>query len=285
MQANKKTLLQEYKDYLVICGLAQTSFVSYSKVAEAFILSMPSDLSQITREEVYEYLKSFKELSIASQNARRAQIRKILVFLSENNSHFNQIQIPDLKQSRSIPKVFTEEQMRDILARFKSKDKRWIDRRNYALVILLYATGLRVSEALNLQWSEVENGWLRVNQGKGGKDRYVPIPEQAEEALHEYKKACPFSLTKTMFANQQGTPLSRLGVYRMLQDSIGVGPHTLRHCFATHLIQNGCEISIVSDFLGHSSLHTTQFYTHIQNKHLQETVRNCHPMSEERSHA
>lgn len=282
MLADKKTLLEEYQIELHIGNYAQVTYKLYYDLAKDFLAWLPS-LHKVDRDLVETYLLRFKDQAPSSRNQKASSMRRLLRFLKSQGYVKTQIRIYDVKVGRKLPDVLSEEEMAKVLKRMEGMALKWKDKRNYALVMFLYATGARISEAINIRWTDIEDEWIRINSGKGNKDRYVPIHQRAIEALEAYKEACPFDLMrdKPMFVNQQGKQLTRITAYKILKDNVGVNPHAIRHSFATHLIQNGCDIIIVADFLGHSSLHTTQIYTHIGSKHLQTTVNNCHPMSEE----
>lgn len=154
---------------------------------------------------------------------------------------------------------------------------KWIDLRDRALILFLYATGVRISEMLALQQRDLEGEWLRVRQGKGEKERMVPVAPAAREALDAYRRASPFSKT-TLWLNYRGTPLSRISAYKITRKYLGVSPHVLRHSYATALILGGADLRVVQELLGHSSLLTTQIYTHVQKQDLMRTVLAHHPM-------
>ncbi|PHR53605.1 MAG: integrase [Arcobacter sp.] len=286
MQASIKTLLQEYQLELHIANYAKTTYKLYYDLAKNFLECLPN-IESLNRDSVESYLSKYKGQSTASRNQKTSSMRRLLRFLKSSGYENAQIRLHDRKVGRKLPDSLTEEDMQSVLLRMESSIKNWIDHRNYALVLFLYATGARISEALSVAWIDIEDGWIRINAGKGNKDRYVPIYSGALEVLEAYKEACPFELIrgKPIFTSYQGGTLSRISAYKILKANVGVNPHSIRHSFASHLIQNGCDVIIVAEFLGHSSLQTTQIYTHVRNKHLQETVINCHPMSTERLHA
>lgn len=286
MPADKKTLLEEYQIELHIGNYAKATYRLYFDLAKDFFEWSP-DLDRLDRGLIEMYLLRFKDQAVSSRNQKTSSMRRLLRFLKANGYESANIRLHDMKVGRKLPDVLSEEEMQHILARMSRCTFSWTDVRNYALVMLLYATGARVSEALSIRWVDIEDKWTRINSGKGSKDRYVPIHDKAIKALEAYREACPFELMrdKPIFVNYQGQPLTRISAYKILKDNAGVNPHAIRHSFASHLIQNGCDVIIVADFLGHSSLHTTQIYTHIQNKYLQTTVKDCHPMSERRLHA
>lgn len=154
----------------------------------------------------------------------------------------------------------------------------WIGKRDYALILFLYATGLRVSECIDVQRDDIEGEWLRVRHGKGEKERLVPVAGEALDALHAYLEDAPFS-SPFLWLNYRGKNLSRITAYKITQKYLAVSPHTLRHSYATALILGGADLRVVQELLGHVSLLTTQIYTHIQRHDLQRTVQACHPLA------
>lgn len=154
----------------------------------------------------------------------------------------------------------------------------WIGLRDYALIMFLYATGARISEALALKREDIEGEWLKIRHAKGDKERIVPIAKVAIEAIGKYLNEFKYE-KDVIWCNYKGDPLSRISAYKITQKYLGVSPHVLRHSYATALITGGADLRVVQELLGHSSLLTTQIYTHIQKQNLIETVQACHPMA------
>jgi integrase/recombinase XerC len=158
--------------------------------------------------------------------------------------------------------------------------------RDAALLELLYSSGMRVSELTGIDAGDIDGnaGMLRVC-GKGSKERLVPVGSYAAAALGEYlrvRRACPGEMG--LFVNRFGTRLSGRSIQRLVEKyavRIGLGgkvsPHTLRHTFATHMLDNGCDLRVLQEMLGHSSLATTQIYTHVTTRRMQEVYRKTHP--------
>lgn len=155
--------------------------------------------------------------------------------------------------------------------------EKWIDLRDRALIMFLFATGVRISEALAVERSDFEGEWLRVRHGKGDKERMVPIAGSAKQMIERYLDAMPFERNR-LWLNYRGLPLSRISAFKITQKYLGVSPHVLRHSYATALILGGADLRVVQELLGHASLLTTQIYTHVQKQNLKETVRRHHPL-------
>jgi integrase/recombinase XerD len=282
MEAKKQAIYDSYLQHTHIKGLAKTTVDLYMQEAKSFI-EFVDDLESITISIVIDYMKRYSNMSSSSKNKHGSSLRAFMKHLSKNvYPDMNTINIPYIKGGRKLPNILEQnELMRRISVVKKASEMSddWTMKRDYALVMLLYATGMRVSEALNFRRSDInENNWVRIDSGKGSKDRYVPIAKVAIKALDEYIRVCPFPLDKNFLVNYEGKLLTRISVYKILKNTMGLNPHSMRHHFATHMIINGSDVSVVSELLGHSSLITTQIYTHIKKPQLATTVNRCHPM-------
>lgn len=193
------------------------------------------------------------------------------------------------KKEKHLPTVIDVVEMNRFLDEFLGgKDPLTI--RNKAIFELLYSSGLRVSELCGLDISQLKqrNGMLRI-VGKGTKERIVPVGEQAQDALKKYLESGRPALSKgiekdALFLNQKGTRLTPRGVEYVLNQYVKKGalrykvsPHAFRHSFATHLLDNGADLRVIQELLGHESLSTTQVYTDVSRSHLQQVYRNAHP--------
>ncbi len=191
------------------------------------------------------------------------------------------------KLERKLPSVMPADDVRRLLE-FDSEDTSPRALRDRAIVETLYSTGLRVSELVGLDWRDIDEdlAMVTVRAGKGNKDRVVPIGEPALDALREWRRAMPvaWDADGPVITNLRGGRLTSRSVEmivarRMLQSGIvgGITPHGLRHCFATHLLDNGADLRSIQEMLGHASLATTQRYTHVSVNHLKEVYRGAHP--------
>ncbi len=156
----------------------------------------------------------------------------------------------------------------------------WLGKRDYALILFLYASGTRISECLSLRMDDIDGEWLHIRHAKGEKERIVPIASIAIKAIKEYLAELSFD-KDFVWCNYKGDSLSRISAYKTTQKYLGVSPHVLRHSYATSLISGGADLRVVQELLGHASLLTTQVYTHIQKQDLKDTVDVCHPMAKE----
>lgn len=189
------------------------------------------------------------------------------------------------KLEKKLPNYLNEEEINKILDIRLLKP---IDYRNKAMLELLFATGLRISELTTLELNQIDftESIIRVN-GKGKKERIVPFDDVAKQYLDDYiTNYRPFlskNTTNYVFLNKDGKPISRQGFFKILKKIVqeagikkDVSPHTLRHSFATHLLNNGVDLRIIQELLGHENLETTEIYSHLSNKKIEDDYKN-HP--------
>jgi integrase/recombinase XerC len=198
------------------------------------------------------------------------------------------------KQPKSLPRHLRPGEMERLLDAVTGDGP--LDARDRALLEVLYATGLRVGELVSLDWEDVDlDGRVLRVVGKGGKERMVPFGTHAATALGEWREAQaeiagePASEIDPVFLNNRGGRLSDRSVRRIIDRRVeqaalaaGVHPHTLRHTFATHLLEGGADLRAIQELLGHSSLSTTQRYTHLEIERLQQVYRESHPRARRR---
>jgi integrase/recombinase XerC len=188
------------------------------------------------------------------------------------------IKISYVKKLRLLPKALSQKKILGNFKKRETKRETWIDYRNYALSYIIYGTGIRISEALSLIQSDFyKNGMLFIRNGKGAKERIVYHPDETLSYLKQYRVLCPYDTTKILWRSRTGGVLTRAAASGALKSFIGCRPHILRHSYATHLYANGCDILVLSELLGHSSLSSTQIYLKIQKKELQKCVLTYHP--------
>ena len=189
---------------------------------------------------------------------------------------------------RKIPDILTPNEV-EILLETPETDT-LLGKRNKVMLEVLYATGMRVSELISLKINDVnlEVGYLR-SLGKGGKERVIPLGEVALMYLKSYveevrSKLLPDSSTHELFITRRGKKMTRQAFWKILKQyvrqsgiTLPVSPHTLRHAFATHLLERGADLRSVQEMLGHSDISTTQIYTHILQNRMHEVFNRCHP--------
>ena len=244
------------------------------------------DPDSFTLEDFRSYLSQLHgQLSKQSINRRMAAIRGFFRFLFRKGIVQQDASrlVPLPKTEKKIPPVLSEKQVESLLEVAENSGSESL--RNRAIVELLYSTGLRVGELVSLNVEDLpenfgKGGFLRV-VGKGNKERLVVFGELAGLAIEEYvgERKGP------LFLNHRGGRLTARSVERLMEALClqaglpsGITPHTLRHSFATHLLARGADLRLIQDLLGHSSLSTTQKYTHIEMESLLKEYRNAHPL-------
>lgn len=192
------------------------------------------------------------------------------------------------KTERKLPDILSTAEIDRIIAAFDQTTD--LGLRNAAIVETMYSCGLRVSELTGLKFGDLffDEGFVRII-GKGDKQRLVPISGEARKRIENYLAVRPGGLNiETVFLNRRGRPLTRVMVFTLLRNGVmaagidkKVSPHTLRHSFATHLLEGGAGIRQVQEMLGHESILTTEIYTHLDTTHLRKTILKHHPLGKE----
>ncbi len=251
------------------------------------------DVSEIEDVHIKKFMQSLKrkELSPHSMSRKLTAIREFHKFLYEEKiTKTDPSKLIDTpKLDKPLPVVLTQEEVEKMINSIKVDTP--LGKRNKALMELLYGCGLRVTELITLKTSNIHINAKYIELiGKGNKERLIPFGDMAIIAVRDYiengrKEICnkPGEL---LFYNYKGEQLSRQGVYKYiktlaLENGIEkeISPHTLRHSFATHLLEGGVDLRIVQEMLGHEDISTTQIYTHINRSFLKEVYENAHPMA------
>ena len=276
--------LSEYLDFLdVERGLSQNTIDAYRRDLEAFIefcfAKFSVDEKNITRLMVNTYLRDLHEnhYNPTSISRKIASLRGYYKWLSANekitSNPIDTIEMPKLPQR--LPKILSVEEIKKMLA----EDLNPLER---VELELLYGSGLRVSELVDLKTNsfDLSQKYL-VARGKGSKERIVPFNNVSASAIEDYLKIRDFILkkfrldTKNFLVNNEGRFVTRQDIYNFIH-KLGekfhknISPHTMRHSFATHLLENGADLRVVQELLGHSDVSTTQLYTHISKKRLKD---------------
>lgn len=289
----KRDLVKEYLRYLQVeKGLSKNSFESYQR--DLVKLSNWSeknnyDIVQLSRQDLREFLidLSAEKLSPTSVNRLVSAMRGFYKFL-QFDRHITKNPAEDLQSQQTtayLPKFLNQDEIEKLLAVPDVSVE--IGLRDRAILETMYACGLRVSEVCSLQISDVElDAGILTCKGKGNKTRKVPMGKSAVEWLKSYlvhrRKKENFEI-QNLFVSILGRPISRHDVFNFVKEygtKIGrddISPHTLRHSFATHLVQNSADIRSVQQMLGHADISTTQIYTHITDQHLRKTYEKFHP--------
>lgn len=248
---------------------------------------------KIDLKDLQHFIKWIAELGMTASSQARiiSGIRSFYKYcLTENITTKDPtllLEAPKLK--RSLPDVLTYQEIEQIIAQIDLSKPQ--GGRNKAILETLYGCGLRVSELVNLKISQIysEVGFIRVI-GKGDKERLVPIGSTAIKYIDIYKKQIRVHVAPRpgqediLFLNNRGSQLSRVMIFLMLKNLVkkagikkNISPHSLRHSFATHLVEGGADLRAVQEMLGHASITTTEIYTHLDREFLRKTLENFHP--------
>ena len=288
--------IDEYLTYLKIeRGLSDASISSYKQDLKQYSQYLKDEnvtgVEDITTEILVAFLQFLSENNKSSKTIRRVQstLRNFHQFLQfERIIDTNPaLRLSTPKEERELPVVLSIEEMETLL---QAPDKTPQGIRDNAIMELLYASGLRVSELINLKLSDLnlDMGFIHV-YGKGDKERIVPTTEYVAEKLNDYIKNQRLMLLKhentdILFLTNRGKGFTRQGLWKTMKKYVlisgiskNITPHTFRHSFATHLIENGADLRAVQEMLGHSDISTTQVYTQISATKIREMYKQFHP--------
>jgi integrase/recombinase XerD len=289
--------VNDFLDYLVVeAGLSHNTVLAYGRDLRDFAVfcqdSGLEGIGQVRPQIVQTYLREYTYRQKRESSAKRAlvAIRMLLRFakltgLIEDDGA-NVLEAP--KTWQKLPVVCNKRQVADLLAAPEAGERYYL--RDKAMLELLYATGVRASELAGLSVSDLnfDVGYMRC-LGKGGKERIVPVGRAALEATQEYLRHLRPKLLKSssgdrLLLSRTGRPLTRIEIWRLVKKyAIRAGMprnltvHTLRHCFATHLLSGGADLRSVQEMLGHVDVGTTQIYTHVDHERLRRVHRDYHP--------
>jgi integrase/recombinase XerD len=291
--------LKDFIHFLIVeKGLAKNTIVSYERDLKSYIHYLNSVenihlLNDVQRVHIVHFLGFLKEQGKSSKTLARhiASLRAFHQFLLRDKvtDHDPSVHIETPKMERSLPKVLNLQEVETLLDSPKQNDHYGI--RDKAMLEILYATGIRVSELIGLDLGDVHltMGFVRCI-GKGDKERIIPIGKTAANALKHYlEQGRPFFVNKkqreeALFLNHHGMRLTRQGFWKILKRLAAeagiqkeLTPHTLRHSFATHLLENGADLRAVQEMLGHADISTTQIYTHVTKTRLKDVYSKFHP--------
>lgn len=288
-------MIEKYIDYLKYeKKLSDNTLKSYQNDLQIFAEFFNNkNLTNLSVKDIHNFIDYLnKENKTATTIAHNMTvINSFYTFLNNEDSSIinpcTNISGPKLPQR--LPHYLTEEEV-DLLLDIKLNNA--FDYRNKAMLELLYATGIRVSELINLKFVnlDLENDIVRV-MGKGSKERIVPLGDIAIYHLKEYLDIYRKTLLKNktseyLFINNLGNPISRVGFFKIIKKLCSekgikknVSPHILRHSFATHLLAHGADLRVIQEMLGHSDISTTQIYAHLINEKLKKDYEEFHPRS------
>lgn len=290
-------ILMDYLHYLKVeRGLSENTINSYGIDLKLFLEylrenEIPS-FKQVNKEVIVNYMQSEKNNNKANSSILRSvsSLRKFFQYLAQEKiiEKDPMLLIDTPKKKQHLPQVLTKEEVEKLLC--SPNTGQVLGLRDRAMLELMYATGLRISEIINLKLEDLHltMGTLQT-LGKGHKERIVPVGDEAIKWVNRYLEEARPKLLKQkrsnyLFLNFHGNNLTRQGVWKNLKAEVrkagiqkNITPHTLRHSFATHILENGADLRIVQELLGHADISTTQIYTHLSNKQLADIYNRAHP--------
>lgn len=291
--------LAEYIIYLKIeRGLSANTVTSYKRDIEKYLTFLTekkiTQLDEVSRFEILDFLQTLRQAGAADNSIIRmvSSLRKFHQYLKrESIVSDDPMQLIDTpKKASTLPKAISPQVIEQLLEAPDTTTPLGV--RDRTILELMYATGLRISELVNLKLSDMHltMGFIQT-MGKGEKERIIPLGEIASQWLDHYLEGARVYLqdqsaetSEYVFLNSRGKGLSRQGVWKKVKQLAleagidqNVTPHTLRHSFATHLLENGADLRMVQELLGHADISTTQIYTHITKTRLKQVYSDYHP--------
>ncbi|MFC4022879.1 site-specific tyrosine recombinase XerD [Oceanobacillus longus] len=293
-----KHAIEDFFHFLQIeRGLSDNTLQSYGRDLKHYMECIEKSRQKqaweaVSRNDIMDFLYILKDEGKSSSTISRhvSAIRTFHQFLIREQivTHDASLHIETPKKERKLPDVLSQNEVDRLLDIQKNTA---LAVRNKAMLELLYATGLRVTELITLKVSDLHltMGFVQC-LGKGSKERIVPLGDVAKSATENYLESSRQKLVKNnkqetaLFVNQHGRPLSRQGFWKILKSLVQdaginktITPHTLRHSFATHLLENGADLRVVQEMLGHADISTTQIYTHVTKTRLKDMYKAYHP--------
>jgi len=294
-----KEFVDEFINYLSIeRGLAANTLLAYRQDLNkytAYIIDQGiSATSQIKRDNVTNYMYNLKQKGLSTNSICRglAAIKMFHRFLVRErlakDDPTNLVETP--KIWKRVPDVLTSSEVEAMIE--ASKGRKWQEIRDNAILELFYASGMRVSELVSIKMEDInsEIGYVRCI-GKGRKERIIPIGKKSQATIKKYSesvrpKLAKKEFTSVLFLSRLGRKMSRQSIWKIIKHYAKkakikkeIKPHTLRHTFATHLLEHGADLRSVQEMLGHSDISTTQIYTHVDRERLKSIHKQFHPRS------
>ena len=300
MKIKLNDLVEEWKLYNInLRNFSENSIKAYSLDLKNFLHFsfqesediLKSDLSNISSHTIRLWILSLRNKSIKASSLSRkiSSLKNFFHWLENTHNIFNSAisRLESPKKDKNLPRPLTINDIKRLFSAFENKkEDQWIISRNQAIFLLLYTCGLRISEALDLKANALPLNTSVFVKGKGKKERMVPILNITNQAIEKYKDQCPFpnSSSKYVFLGVRGKRMSARSFQKALErarNSIGLPssstPHSLRHSYATHLLNSGTDLRSIQKLLGHSALSSTQIYTQVEQKRLLQVYKSTHP--------
>ena len=283
MKTQNKELLENYINYLEnVKNYSDHTSTAYKNDLEQYFDYLKNTQKNLfDNEDFVDYLFSL-ELAKSTINRKLTSVNNFLLWSSKLDKYKGKTfrKSENLKTEKKLPNILTSNYINNLIDKLPTSTAK--DVRNKAIIELLYSSGLRVSELVNLKINDVKNdGSLRVI-GKGRKERILPMTDQAYKIISLWLKSNRAEFLKDndnqfIFLGVRGKQITDREVRRVVNLITGTFPHNIRHTFATHVLDGGADLRVVQELLGHSDPGTTQIYTHISKKKLQEKYKRTHP--------
>ena len=283
MKTQNKELLENYINYLEnVKNYSGHTTTAYKNDLEQYFDYLKNTKKNLfDNEDFVDYLFSL-ELAKSTINRKLTSVNNFLLWSSKLDKYKGKTfrKSENLKTEKKLPNILTSNYINNLIDKLPTSTAK--DVRNKAIIELLYSSGLRVSELVNLKINDVKNdGSLRVI-GKGRKERILPMTDQAYKTISLWLKSNRAEFLKDndnqfIFLGVRGQQITDREVRRVVKLITGTFPHNIRHTFATHVLDGGADLRVVQELLGHSDPGTTQIYTHISKKKLQEKYKRTHP--------
>lgn len=281
-------IIKDFINYILKKNYSSNTYISYINDLYYLYLFVKKDLLEVNENDIRKYLEELKNKNEKATSVRRkiSTFKTFYKFLYLNNyidkKDYPLVKIAYPKLEKKLPKFIYYNDLLEIINE-STKDSDGI--RDRLIIEMLYATGVRVSELINIKYNDIDYNNRRIIVcGKGNKERIVYYGEYAEDVLKEYMLTHKKNEYGYVFTNSKGEQITDRGIryiidniMKRLSVKVHVTPHVLRHTFATDMLNNGCDIKIVQELLGHSSLRTTEVYTHVTNERLKQVYYNCFP--------
>jgi len=293
MQTSNKedSNLRSFLNYLLVDkGLSNNTVKAYEADISSFFQWLDNEdlkYKNLQEDHINQYISFLfqRKMRSSSVNRKISSIKSFYIFLVKRNflknSPLNDLVTPN--QEKYLPESMSEAEVDKLLNSPDVSNK--IENRDKAMIEMLYATGMRISELVNLKITDVDMKRCVVKVfGKGSKERLVPFGETALDSLKSYLNDREQSSSKEIFLSNRGKKMTRVAFWQrvkiyLIRENLknSISPHTLRHAFATHLLNRGADLRSVQLLLGHSDLSTTQIYTHIAKQRLSDVLKKHHP--------
>lgn len=273
-------------------GAARNSLIAYRSDLNAASSLLQGGLGNASADDLIRISNSWSSLAKSSVARKSSALRRFFGFLEQEGHRLDNPSdaLPRVTSGRALPKILSRAEVEAIFAEAERRcavvDAKPADFRMLALMELLYGSGLRATELVSLEVKAIApDRPFAIFKGKGGKERMVPVSDRARAAVVQWISMRPSDAGKWLFPGGK-SHLSRVRLFQLVRElasSVGiapdrVGPHVLRHAFATHLLEGGADLRALQSMLGHASISTTEIYTHVETRRLVELVNERHPL-------